>query len=196
MTDTEKRAPVQGFSEGIPWSLHLRAYDAYCKKYGKQPALIDLEGRNCRGGFGVRELDMFVPGWREEVSEIAKLKADALRLQIELSSLHEQAHYANGVAELAIKHRVAAEAEIESLRERCGALEGALRKLAIVGHVRMASGGGTVPSGGSCKVCGAEWSKLTFNGEPIIPTPQEHHNSTCLLSASPPSPKAAGEGEQ
>lgn len=66
----EKRAPVQGFSAGIPWSMHLRAYDAYCKQYSRQQALI--EG-GCRGGFGVKELDDFIPGWREEISEIARL---------------------------------------------------------------------------------------------------------------------------
>jgi hypothetical protein len=70
----EKRAPVQGYSAGIPWSMHLRAYDAYCKKYGAQPALIDLEGRNCRGGFGVSELDKFIPGWRDELSRIKQLE--------------------------------------------------------------------------------------------------------------------------
>jgi len=69
----DKRAPVQGYSPGIPWEMHLRAYDAYSKKYGRQDALIDLEGRNCRGGFGCTELDMFVPGWREELSERTKL---------------------------------------------------------------------------------------------------------------------------
>lgn len=72
----EKRAPVQGYTPGVPWSLHLEAYDAYCKKYGAQPALIDLEGRGCRGGFGTRELDEFIPGWRDKVSEIATLKAE------------------------------------------------------------------------------------------------------------------------
>ncbi len=70
----DKRAPVQGFSGGIPWSMHLRAYDAYCKKWSPQPALIDLEGRNCRGGFATKELDEFIPGWREEVSEIYQLR--------------------------------------------------------------------------------------------------------------------------
>jgi len=74
MTDKEKRAPVQGFSAGIPWEMHLRAYDAYCKEYSPQPALIDLEGRNCRGGFGVNELDRYIPGWREELSRTNELE--------------------------------------------------------------------------------------------------------------------------
>ena len=69
----ERRAPVQGFSAGIPWSLHLRAYDAYCERHGKQEALIDLEGKNCRGGFHTSELDDFIPGWREELSTTKRL---------------------------------------------------------------------------------------------------------------------------
>jgi hypothetical protein len=75
--EREKIAPVQGYSAGIPWSMHLRAYDAYCKRYSPQRALI--EG-GCRGGFGVGELDMFIPGWREELSEITKLKTENARL--------------------------------------------------------------------------------------------------------------------
>lgn len=71
--ETGKRAPVQGYSAGIPWSMHLRAYDAYCKKYSSQPALIDLEGQNCRGGFGTEELDEFIPGWRDELSRTVQL---------------------------------------------------------------------------------------------------------------------------
>ena len=70
---TDKKAPVQGFKDGIPWDMHLRAYDAYCKEWGKQPALIDLEGRNCRGGFGVGELDKFIPKWREELASRKKV---------------------------------------------------------------------------------------------------------------------------
>jgi len=63
----ERRAPVQGYAAGIPWSMHLRAYDFYCKQYGKQDALI--EGW-CRGGFSTGELDMFIPGWREELAVV------------------------------------------------------------------------------------------------------------------------------
>jgi hypothetical protein len=61
---TGKKAPVQGYAPGIPWDMHMEAYAAYCKKYGKQDALI--EGW-CRGGFGTEELDMFIPGWRDEI---------------------------------------------------------------------------------------------------------------------------------
>ncbi len=62
-----KRAPVQGYKPGIPWAMHLRAYREYCKRYGEQGALIDPEGRNCRGGFSTQELDIFIPGWQDEL---------------------------------------------------------------------------------------------------------------------------------
>lgn len=66
-----KMAPVQGYAPGIPWALHLEAYEVYSKKWAPQPALIDLEGRNCRGGFHVTELDEFIPGWRERATLLA-----------------------------------------------------------------------------------------------------------------------------
>lgn len=68
---TDKRAPVQGYTGGIPWEMHLRAYDAYVKKHGRQQALI--EG-GCRGGFSAGELDDFIPGWRQELSLVAQLQ--------------------------------------------------------------------------------------------------------------------------
>lgn len=71
-----KMAPVQGWPQGIPWSLHLEAYAAYCKKWSPQPALI--EGW-CRGGFGIKELDEFIPGWRERASEIVQLRSELAR---------------------------------------------------------------------------------------------------------------------
>lgn len=68
---SDQRAPVQGFSAGIPWSLHLRAWDAYAKKYGRSQTAERLAER---GGFGTCELDVFVPGWLDEVSEITRLQ--------------------------------------------------------------------------------------------------------------------------
>lgn len=37
-----------------------RAYEVYCHLYGEQPALMDLKGRGCRGGFGDGELVAFL----------------------------------------------------------------------------------------------------------------------------------------
>lgn len=85
----EIRAPVQGFPGGIPWEMHMRAYEAYAKRCSPQVALINLYGRGCRGGFGIGELDGFIPGWRDELSERTRLLAriaaleDALRVVTE-----------------------------------------------------------------------------------------------------------------
>lgn len=89
MSNNEKRAPVQGYPGGIPWAIHLEAYEVYCKRWGAQPALIDLEGRNCRGGFSTGELDEFIPGWRDRVSEFGQLKTEVLQLRAEVTRLRE-----------------------------------------------------------------------------------------------------------
>ena len=110
--DSEKRAPVQGYPGGIPWAIHLEAYEVYCKRWGAQPALIDLEGRNCRGGFGTRELDDFIPGWRDRVSEFGKLKSSVkalkedLQLAAETLRKYEALHRAKGTTESDAKAEV------------------------------------------------------------------------------------------
>jgi hypothetical protein len=38
----------------------LRAYEVYCHVHGEQPAMVDLAGRGCRGGFGTGELLAFL----------------------------------------------------------------------------------------------------------------------------------------
>lgn len=83
----EKMAPVQGYTPGIPWAMHLEAYDAYSKKWAPQPALIDLEGRGCRGGFSTGELDDFIPGWRERLSERTALKRRVAELEQQLAAV-------------------------------------------------------------------------------------------------------------
>lgn len=84
-----KIAPVRGYAQGIPWSLHLKAYNAYCKKYSPQEALIDLAARGCRGGFAVEELNMFVPGWRDEVEELSLLRTQVANLTAERAALRQ-----------------------------------------------------------------------------------------------------------
>ena len=44
---------------------------------------------------------------------------------------------------------------VQHLERKVRLLTAALRKLALVRHVRLASGGGTVPNGWSCRLCGA-----------------------------------------
>lgn len=90
-------APVQGYAQGIPWSMHLEAYDVYCKRYGKQEELVQ---GSCRGGFGVNELDVFIPGWRDKLSEITALRASVDSAHAVLERLsdyqHVYSHYAHG----------------------------------------------------------------------------------------------------
>lgn len=75
-----KTAPVQGYPGGIPWPIHLEAYEAYCRKWSAQPALINLPDRGCRGGFSVGELDDLVPGWRDRVTELGQLRSQVISL--------------------------------------------------------------------------------------------------------------------
>jgi hypothetical protein len=89
----DRMAPVQGFSAGIPWKLHLRAWDAYRARgcYGQSAEDIAR-----RGGFGTEELDMFVPGWREDVlmmdrEGMERLKADNERLMADRAWLQQVA---------------------------------------------------------------------------------------------------------
>ncbi len=59
----ERRAPVQGYHGGtIPWRVHGLAWEAYAKQYGNRQTAERLAER---GGFGVKEMDMFLPGWRD-----------------------------------------------------------------------------------------------------------------------------------
>lgn len=102
----DKMAPVQGYSAGIPWAMHLRAYDAYCKMYGEQPALI--EG-GCRGGFHDRELDDFIPGWREELLEINQLKTQLAAMTAERDYYRKRAFSVDGLE----RRLTAAEAALE-----------------------------------------------------------------------------------
>lgn len=60
----------------ISSDITLRAYEVYCHVYSPQPALVDLAGRNCRGGFGIGELIAFLYAypfpkaeWRDRVNE-------------------------------------------------------------------------------------------------------------------------------
>jgi hypothetical protein len=56
--------PVQigdlGRNPRLPAAVTLRAYEVYCHVFSPQPAMIDLERRNCRGGFGAGELIAFL----------------------------------------------------------------------------------------------------------------------------------------
>lgn len=64
----------------LPSEVTLRAYEVYCHLYGPQPAMVDLAGRNCRGGFGIGELVGFLYAhsfpkeeWRRRFEEAIKV---------------------------------------------------------------------------------------------------------------------------
>lgn len=61
----------------IPWSVADRAYSVYSAKYGRSQSLERLAER---GGFAPSEMDMFLPGWREEASECVRLRAEVTLL--------------------------------------------------------------------------------------------------------------------
>ena len=44
----------------VPKVVTMRAYEVYCDVCSPQEALIDDEGRGCRGGFGIGELIAFL----------------------------------------------------------------------------------------------------------------------------------------
>lgn len=63
----------------VPEAVALAAYEVYSHVYAPQPAMIDLEGRNCRGGFGAGELIAFLYArsfpkdqWRARFEEACK----------------------------------------------------------------------------------------------------------------------------
>lgn len=81
MAQLERTFPVlPGEDEGtmpspvrhIPWSVAERAYVTYSARHGFSQS---LERLGERGGLSAGELDVYAPGWREEVSEIALLRA-------------------------------------------------------------------------------------------------------------------------
>jgi hypothetical protein len=56
----------------IPWSVAEKAFSVYSARYGRDQS---LERMAERGGFGPGEMDLFLPGWRDEVAEITSLRA-------------------------------------------------------------------------------------------------------------------------
>lgn len=58
----------------------------------------------------------------------------------------------------------------------------ALRSRSIIKHVRLTQGGGTIPSGGHCALCNAEWNTLDVSVDKI--EGREHHAPSCLLAGT------------
>ncbi len=73
MSSRRKEFPLLGGIGSIPWWIAEQAYINYAGKYGSGQSLERLADR---GGFGVEELDVFYPNWREEGSLIKQLQAE------------------------------------------------------------------------------------------------------------------------
>lgn len=75
----EKRFPLQpekGVTPGplsCSWSVAEKSYGAYALRFGRSQSLETLAKR---GGFSWGEMDDQYPAWREEESEIARLRAE------------------------------------------------------------------------------------------------------------------------
>lgn len=62
--EPQRQFPIQASSNRkqhtVSEPVYMAAYEVYCHVWSPQPALIDLDGRNCRGGFAVGELVAFL----------------------------------------------------------------------------------------------------------------------------------------
>ena len=68
----------------IPWSIAALAYSKYAAEYGRGQTLERLAER---GGFGPGEMDYYLPGWREQVSELTALRAENEALRVKVAQL-------------------------------------------------------------------------------------------------------------
>ncbi len=75
--------PAKPYPLLIPWSVAELAYSVYASRYGTGQSLARLAER---GGFCPFEMDDFNPGWREQCSEIAQLRADNAELAREVEA--------------------------------------------------------------------------------------------------------------
>jgi hypothetical protein len=50
--------------ETVPWSVGECAYKEYSRRYGKSQSIERIAER---GGFSESELDLFCPGWRDQI---------------------------------------------------------------------------------------------------------------------------------
>lgn len=75
--------PIQigdlGRNPKVPSEVTLRAYEVYSHVYGEQPAMIDLAGRGCRGGFGAGELIAFLYAYPFPKAEWTSRVYEAMR---------------------------------------------------------------------------------------------------------------------
>ena len=75
-----RRFPIQQYGT-IPWCVAEEAYRVYLARYHSGQSLEQLAAR---GGFGVEEMGMFLPDWRERVEKTEGLLARVAELEREL----------------------------------------------------------------------------------------------------------------
>lgn len=91
----EKRCPVMygryslAGPRTISMALAERAYSVYSGRYGTSQPLTWIVAR---GGFGDTELDAFVPGWRDEESDLTRLRATIARVREICAGDHDAAY--------------------------------------------------------------------------------------------------------
>ncbi|CAM4465758.1 hypothetical protein [Corallococcus exiguus] len=54
-----------GAPTSMPWALAERAYVVYCDRYSGGGQTLERVAQ--RGGFYTGEMDLFIPGWRQEL---------------------------------------------------------------------------------------------------------------------------------
>ena len=107
----EKRFPLQpekGVTPGplsCSWSVAEKSYGAYALRFGRSQSLETLAKR---GGFSWGEMDDQYPAWREEESELARLRAENAEISESRRFLHAlQVEY--------LKRAEAAEDKVDAL---------------------------------------------------------------------------------
>lgn len=68
------------------WWLAEEAYGVYAAKYGKEQSLQRLADR---AGFSNREMDAFVPGWRDKMDENEALRTQVAEQGAKLARIYE-----------------------------------------------------------------------------------------------------------
>jgi chromosome segregation ATPase len=97
--------PVQGFGR-IPWAIAEEAYAVYSARFGRDQSLARLAER---GGFGIHEMDMFAPGWRERADTVRVLEAKLAAAERERDEYLAGLRGARSALAAAHKERAAAE---------------------------------------------------------------------------------------